>query len=61
MNRADLIARERESAASYRREAKRRSKNPALAARLLEFAEASDMRAEEFRTGPLFGPGEDAR
>lgn len=60
MNRSDLIANEVHQAAAYRREAKRRTKNPRLAARLLEFAEASDRRAEEFRTGPLFGPGDAA-
>ncbi|UPT53168.1 hypothetical protein [Synechococcus phage Ssp-JY42] len=60
MNRSDLIANEQAQAAAYRREAKRRTKNPRLAARLIEFAEASERRAEEFRAGPLFGPGSDA-
>lgn len=55
MNRADLIAQEQHMAAAYRREAKKRSKYPALAARLLEWAEASMRRAEELRCGPLFG------
>lgn len=55
MNRADLIANERHQAAAYRREAAKRTKNPALAARLVEWAEASERRAEELRCGPLFG------
>ena len=56
MRRADLIANERHIAATYRREAaNRRGKNPALSARLDEWAEASDRRAEEMRCGPLFG------
>lgn len=60
MRRSDLIANEKHQAATYRREASsRRSKNPALAARLLEWAEASDRRAEEMRCGPLFGGAED--
>lgn len=58
MTRADLIAQERHAAATYRREASNRSKNPTLAARLLEWADASDRRAEEPRCGPLFGGDE---
>jgi len=60
MRRVDLIANEMHQAATYRREAScRRSKNPALAARLIEWATASEKRAEEMRCGPLFG-GEEA-
>lgn len=56
MRRADLIANERHIAATYRREAaNRKGKAPAQAARLLEWAAASDRRAEELRCGPLFG------
>ncbi len=52
----DLFRNERHQAAAYRREAKRRAaKNPALAERLNEWAEASDRRAECMRAGPLFG------
>jgi hypothetical protein len=59
MRRADLIAQERHMAATYRREAaNRQSKNPRLAARLVEWAQASDRRAEELRCGPLFGGDE---
>lgn len=59
MNRADLSSNELHQAAAYRREAtKRKSKNPALAARLLDWAEASARRAEEMRCGPLFGGAE---
>ena len=54
-----MIARERETAASYRREAKRRSrKNPGLAAEILVWAKASENRAERLRAGPLFGSDE---
>lgn len=61
MRRVDLIAQERHLAETYRREAtNRRGKNPALAARLLEWADASSRRAEEMRCGPLFGPAEEA-
>ena len=55
MNRQDLIANERHAAATYRREAAKRSANPRLAARLIAWAEASERRAEELRFGPLFG------
>lgn len=54
MNRQDLIAQELTMAAAYRREASRRTKNPALAAQLIEWAEASERRAEALRCGPLF-------
>lgn len=54
MTRADMIAFEAHIAATYRREAKKRGKNPQLQARLLELAQASEARAEEFRSGPLF-------
>lgn len=54
MTRHDLIAFELHIAATYRREAKKRAKNPQLQARLLELAQASEARAEEFRSGPLF-------
>ncbi|MCR5875119.1 hypothetical protein LRS10_13555 [Phenylobacterium sp. J426] len=51
----DLIAHEQFVAATYRREASnRKSKNPALAAQLLEWAKASERRVEALRTGPLF-------
>lgn len=59
MNRADLIANERHQAATYRREAGKRSKSPAVKARLLEWAAASEKRANEMRFGPLFGSGEE--
>lgn len=58
MNRRDLIANEMHQAAAYRREAALRTKNPALAARLMEWAEASERRAEALRSGPLFGVSE---
>lgn len=58
MNRSDLIAFEAHIASTYRREAARRSKNPALKARLIELAQHSEARAEEFRYGPLFGSSE---
>lgn len=58
MNRADLIAQELTMAAAYRREASRRSKNPALAAQLIEWAEASERRATALRCGPLFAERE---
>lgn len=54
MTRDDLIRRERENAALYRAEARRRGKNPALAAQLNAWAEASERRAEALRCGPLF-------
>jgi hypothetical protein len=54
MTRHDLIAFETHQAATYRREAKKRGRNPKLAARLNELADASAARAEEFRSGPLF-------
>lgn len=55
MTRRDLIAHEQFVAATYRREAKsRRSKNPALAAQLEAWADASTRRAESMRVGPLF-------
>lgn len=54
-----MIANERHQAATYRREAGKRSKSPAVKARLLEWAAASDRRAEELRCGPLFGSGEE--
>ena len=56
MTRHDMIARERETAATYRREAKRRRrKNAALADELERWADASDSRAERMRSGPVFG------
>lgn len=56
MTRRDLIAAEVHQAETYEREAtSRKSKNPALAKRLLEWAAASRGRAEEMRAGPLFG------
>jgi hypothetical protein len=55
MSRADLIAQEQHMARTYRREAKKRARYPALAARLTEWAEASERRAEQMRIGPLFG------
>lgn len=55
MTRRDLIANEIHQAATYEREARARSKQPALAARLLEWAAASRKRAAEMRHGPLFG------
>lgn len=59
MRRVDLIANERHIAETYRREAaNRRSRNPQLAERLIEWAEASERRAEEMRCGPLFGGDE---
>lgn len=58
MSRDDLIAFERHIATTYRREATKRHKNPMLQARLLELADASERRAEEFRCGPLFGAGD---
>lgn len=58
MRRSDLIANERHQAATYRREASsRRSKNPTLAARLIEWAEASEKRAAEMKFG-VFGGDE---
>ena len=54
MTRADLIGFETFIAATYRREARKRARYPALAARLNELADASIARAEEFRSGPLF-------
>jgi len=54
MSRADLIAQEQTMAATYKREAAKRSKNPALAAQLLEWSAASLRRAETLRCGPLF-------
>lgn len=56
MTRQDMIAAELTIATNYRREAKRRlRKNPALAAELERWADASDARAERMRSGPLFG------
>ena len=56
MTRQDMIAAERTIAANYRREAKRRRrKNAALADELERWADASDIRAERMRSGPLFG------
>jgi len=54
MTRQDLIAFERHVAATYRREAKKRTKNPALVEQLNAWAEASDRRVECMRSGPLF-------
>jgi hypothetical protein len=54
----EAIAFERHVAATYRREAKNRSKNPALVEQLLAWAEASDRRVEAMRVGPLFGTKE---
>lgn len=59
MTRDDMIARERETAANYRREAKRRRpKNPVLADLLEGWAAASEGRLETLRCGPLFRKGE---
>lgn len=59
MRRADLIAFERHVADTYRREAfNRKSKNPALAAQLMEWAQASERRIEAMKCGPLFVAGE---
>ena len=55
MTRDDMIAREVENAALYEREAKRRTKNPALVEELRAWAKASRIRAERLRAGPLFG------
>lgn len=61
MTRVDLIKLEQHLAETYRREAvSRRSKNPALADRLMEWSRASLCRAEEMRCGPLFGAEEAA-
>lgn len=54
MTRIDLIEFERYIARTYRREAASRSKNPALAAQLVAWAEASERRALALQTGPLF-------
>lgn len=54
MTQPDLVAFETFIATTYRREAKKRGRNPKLAARLNELADASTARAEEFRSGPLF-------
>jgi hypothetical protein len=54
VTRRDLIANEMHQAATYRREAKSRARNPALAAMLTGWAEASERRAEAMRSGPLF-------
>lgn len=55
MRRADLIAMEKHLAETYRREAANRAtKNPALAAMLRAWAEASERRCVAMRTGPLF-------
>lgn len=54
MTREDMIANERTQAANYRREAKRRTRYPALAAMLLRYAEASESRIDCLRAGPLF-------
>jgi hypothetical protein len=54
MTQPDLVAFETFIATTYRREAKKRRRNPKLAARLNELADASAARAEEFRSGPLF-------
>jgi len=55
MRKADLIAQERWIADTYRREASnRRSRNPALAAQLTAWAEASERRIEALKCGPLF-------
>ena len=60
MRRVDLIAKEQHMAATYRREAVNRAKRyPKVAARLTEWAEASERRAEEMRCGPLFNAGEE--
>ncbi len=59
MRRSDLIAMERYSAATYRREAKaREGYAPDVAARLRQFADTADARCEELRAGPLFRSGE---
>lgn len=60
MTRQDLISNERHIAATYRREAKRRTRYPKLVALLESWAQASDARAEHMRSGPLFGVGGDA-
>jgi hypothetical protein len=55
VRRVDLIAFEKHVAETYRREASnRRGKNPALAAQLDGWAEASERRIEALRCGPLF-------
>lgn len=59
MRRVDLIKFEQFVAETYRREsANRRSKNPALAAQLDAWSEASERRIEAMRCGPLFVVGE---
>jgi hypothetical protein len=59
MNRRDLIENEQHQARTYRREAKRRrAKYPELADQLDRFAEASEMRVETFRSGPLWDRGQ---
>jgi hypothetical protein len=55
VTRRDLIANEIHQAVTYEREAKSRSKNPALAELLRSWAAASRARAEHMRSGPLFG------
>lgn len=54
MTRSDLIKQEQHLADTYRREAARRRKTPQLAAQLLDWAAASERRAEALRCGPLF-------
>lgn len=55
MRRRDLIAFERFVAETYRREASnRRGKNPALAAQLDAWSEASERRITAMKAGPLF-------
>lgn len=57
MTRRDLISFEAWLAETYRREAAARSKYPALAGQLLEWAKASERRVETMRCGPLFHGG----
>ncbi len=59
MNRRDLIEGELHQARTYRREAKRRrAKYPELADQLERYADASELRAEAFRSGPLWDRGQ---
>lgn len=54
MTRIDLIKHEQFVADTYRREAKRRSKNPQLAAQLIAWAAARERRVVAMKAGPLF-------
>ena len=57
MNQQDMITRELDLARDYRREAKRRKKNPAFVAQLEKWAQDHEARGELMRSGPLFGVG----